>query len=577
MKKLNKICGLLASVMLLATAAACGGSDKKDDKPSGNQQSNGGNVSQSGNTSVKPNTQVITTDTKGELTVMVWAGDGQHHEDIGHQEWAPNEISGFNTAMIYAIAKEFNKTYPNIKINLHSKADDPEDWGLELDNYQASYGKYPDIFLSKNVYDDMQKGLIADLSRYKNDSAYQMLNESLLKMCNFYGFQGALPQYAIPWGVYVNKELAYNERIRTPEPDWTWEDYTDFVANKVDYQWYGSLDASMTMLKGAYIETQLQNFEGGDTYVNFTTDDFKDALPYLVDQAANSFKNATGDWTDQGIIDYATRLGNYEYYYFSKGGLLTLDQHPWMFVYGNTPGGQSEVLSESWDYYPRPALTDKAGNVIVDNHVGVVLDPISVYNYCADDGNNTCSESELKKMDIAYAFTSFWLTSTDAWTAASRQRYSDNIDEETGDYIYTYATPQSFPLIKKGAEYDKQMEIWLSTPGHIEFADAEAFPGFAEVVKLWGEEKIYGVSDKAFPRFYMNEGGEQVSILHEIDNFGVEDVVGVPINSPNWYSTYTAFLGEFNDTINGRYEQAFSTIRQSLITYYGYAENDERF
>ncbi len=563
MKKINRFSTLLASLMLLTTVAACGGGNdgSKPNKNSGTGDGSGAV------------TNVIDKNESGEITVMVWAGDDQYHEDIGHAEWAPNEIKGHNTAMIYGIAKEFNKIYPNIKINLYGKANDPEDWRAQLDNFNSTYGHYPDVFLSKNVYEDMQYGIIADLSRYENDPAYKMLNESLLSMCNFYGFQGALPQYAIPWGVYVNRELANNNKIPSPEVDWTWDDYTDFVSNKEDYVYYGSLDASMTMLKGAYIETQLQNFEGGDTYVNFATDDFKAALPNLVDQASSSFKNATGDWSDPGIVEYATRLGNYEYYYFSKGGLLTLDQHPWMFVYGNTVGGSSEVQSEDWDYYPRPALLGADGEVIVDNHVGVVLDPISIYNYCADDGNNTCSEAELKKMDIAYAFTSYWLTSTDAWKAASQQQYSDALDEN-GDYVYSYGTPSSFPLVKAGKAFDEQMEIWYSTPGHMEFSDTDAFPGFAEVTRLWGEGKIYGVSDKAFPREYMNEGGETVQILHEIDNFGVESVVGVTIDSPNWYSTYTAFLEDYNDTINTRYDQAFGIIRESLITYYGFDQSD---
>lgn len=563
MKKINRFSTLLASLMLLTTVAACGGSNdgSKPNKNSGPGDGSGAV------------TNVIDKNESGEITVMVWAGDDQYHEDIGHAEWAPNEISGHNTAMIYGIAKAFNKVYPNIKINLFGKADDPEDWRAQLDNFNSKYGHYPDVFLSKNVYEDMQYGIIADLSRYENDPAYKMLNESLLSMCNFYGFQGALPQYAIPWGVYVNRELANNNKIPSPEVDWTWDDYTDFVSNKEDYVYYGSLDASMTMLKGAYIETQLQNFEGGDTYVNFATDDFKAALPNLVDQASSSFKNAAGDWSDPGIVEYANRLGKYEYYYFSKGGLLTLDQHPWMFVYGNTVGGTSEVQSEDWDYYPRPALLGADGKVIVDNHVGVVLDPISIYNYCADDGNNTCSEAELKKMDIAYAFTSYWLTSTDAWKAASQQQYSDSLDEND-DYVYSYGTPSSFPLVKAGKAFDEQMEIWYSTPGHMEFSDTDAFPGFAEVTRLWGEGKIYGISDKAFPREYMNEGGEKVQILHEIDNFGVESVVGVTIDSPNWYSTYTAFLEDYNDTINTRYDQAFGIIRESLITYYGFDQSD---
>ena len=112
MKKINKFSTLLASLVLLTTVAACGGGN--DDKKSSNNKPSSPAVSQSGSTSTNPSGELIDKNESGELTVMVWAGDGQFHNDIGHTEWAPNEISGFNTAMIYAIAKEFNKTYPNI-------------------------------------------------------------------------------------------------------------------------------------------------------------------------------------------------------------------------------------------------------------------------------------------------------------------------------------------------------------------------------------------------------------------------------------------------------------------------------
>ena len=126
MKKIAKLSTLLSSLLLLTTLAACGGgNDKKESKP--NKPSVPVSSSQSGSTSAGT-AELVDKNASGELTVMVWAGDGQLHKDIGHAEWAPNEISGHNTAMIYGIAKEFNKVYPNIKINLFSKANDPEDW-----------------------------------------------------------------------------------------------------------------------------------------------------------------------------------------------------------------------------------------------------------------------------------------------------------------------------------------------------------------------------------------------------------------------------------------------------------------
>ena len=52
------------------------------------------------------------------LDVMVWSGDGQYYTDIGHQTFEPAEMTGQNVAALYAVAKEFNKIFPNVKINL---------------------------------------------------------------------------------------------------------------------------------------------------------------------------------------------------------------------------------------------------------------------------------------------------------------------------------------------------------------------------------------------------------------------------------------------------------------------------
>ena len=98
MKKINRFSTLLASLMLLTTVAACGGGNDGSKPNKSNDPGNGRGAV----------TNVIDKNESGEITVMVWAGDDQYHEDIGHAEWAPNEISGHNTAMIYGIAKEYN-------------------------------------------------------------------------------------------------------------------------------------------------------------------------------------------------------------------------------------------------------------------------------------------------------------------------------------------------------------------------------------------------------------------------------------------------------------------------------------
>lgn len=60
----------------------------------------------------------LNKDAEGDISIMVWSGDGQYYEDIGHMDWTKDDIKAQNVAAVYAVAKKFNETYPNVKINL---------------------------------------------------------------------------------------------------------------------------------------------------------------------------------------------------------------------------------------------------------------------------------------------------------------------------------------------------------------------------------------------------------------------------------------------------------------------------
>ena len=86
---------------------------------------------------------------KGEVSVMVWSGDGEYYEDIGNPKSTagkklsdPTKIVAQNVAQLYAVAKKFNEVYPGIKINVWSKIGDPDQyntqsWEQEMENFQA--------------------------------------------------------------------------------------------------------------------------------------------------------------------------------------------------------------------------------------------------------------------------------------------------------------------------------------------------------------------------------------------------------------------------------------------------------
>ena len=251
--KTKKVLGLLLSAAMIAgVMTGCGndgadastnaGGSQASESKSGETQSgteeNGGTVEEA-----KAFWESMDPQVSGSIDIMCWSGDSVYHEDIGHQELTPADLTSQNYAMIYSMAKKFNEYYPNLKINLYAKADDPDgndtSWDQELENFKAEHGKYPDIYASTMLSDDTAKGMVADLSVFADDSMYQSFNESLMEKMNYYGFQAGLPQFMEPWGVYVNKELAEDNNIDVPSPDWDIDDYTDFVSSADNKNFWG--------------------------------------------------------------------------------------------------------------------------------------------------------------------------------------------------------------------------------------------------------------------------------------------------------------------------------------------------
>ena len=121
----------------------------------------------------------------GSVDIMVWSGDSIYYEDIGAKDWKPEEITSLNVGAVYGMAKAFKQLYPNVKINLWAKTDDPNgndtSWYQEMENYKAQHGKYPDIYASTDLSGDVSRGLVADLSAFADDPLYKSFNGSVIE------------------------------------------------------------------------------------------------------------------------------------------------------------------------------------------------------------------------------------------------------------------------------------------------------------------------------------------------------------------------------------------------------------
>lgn len=514
-------------------------------------------------------------DLAGELTIMLWSGDGSYIEDIGHKEFAPDELFGQNQATVYAVAKAFNKIYPNVKINVYAKTDGPDDdagsWYQHREYFKNEYGKWPDIYASTDLAGDIGRGLVADLSRFKDDPLYKSFNPAIMAMMNYYGFQAGLPQYILPWGIFVNKELAEQNNINVPDPDWDMDDYVNFISQAPGQdKFYGAMDVNISFFNTGTttINAQLHNYSGSGDFVNINSEEVRDLISKYFKPIAENAVWALHDAgkLPEGFIDSA---GWWSYSAFIRNKILTNAGDPWFMgdAAHPNPSHVNRVQSGDWDIYPRPATPYKG------NTVGVVLDPLAIHNYCIDDGDPTCTAEEEEKIKLAYTFAAFWIGDTRAWQARADVQFLDN-------GVLKSCMNDSFPVVT-GEEFDKQMEIWYSVDIHQRYKNKDLMPGFHYILELWQNGQVWDVSDKSFPMYHTDENGERKLNLYEWQNVNTEEIaelLEIDVTKrrldPQFVPALLASLPEWNDLANERFRQGYEELKAGLKKYYGYTDED---
>ncbi|MDF2698932.1 MAG: hypothetical protein K0Q49_488 [Haloplasmataceae bacterium] len=521
-----------------------------------------------GTTAPVSNYDVLPYNTVGDVTVMLWSGDDIFYEDLGSQEWDPNTITGQNTATIYAVAKEFKKIYPNIKINVYAISGDPgkdgTSWFQKRQVFQSTEGHWPDIYATVDLVDDVQLGMVSDLSVFNEDPLYQSFNTSIMGMMNYYGFQAGLPQYLVPDSIYINRELATSKNIISPEPDWTIDEYTRFIKRGDNTTYWGAMDANPGIINTGTttIDYQLKNYSGTGDYVNINSEEVRTLLDeYFADWAANSI---WPQW-DGGLLDQAFvegELGWSGYTAFRTNKLLTYDGEIWNM--GNAahsnPDHSLRVQSEDWDLYPYPS-TDYRGNT-----VAVRLDPIAIHNFAMNDLDPDMSDAEFLELKTAYTFAAFWMGDTRSMQARADQQYYSN-------GVLSTSMNDSLPLVT-GVEFDKQMQIWYSTDTHQRYADTELMPGFAYILELWEDGELWNVTDKIYPMKHNDETGARVVNLYEWSQLNKNEIVGKERVEADFVDSILAQLGDWNIEANEHFALAFEQLKDGLKEHYGYTDAD---
>ncbi len=558
MKKKKVAALLLIMAMAMGSIAGCGGEDGEG--PDGSAPVSGGS-SEVGNDKegeIQGDAPYIELDhnISGDLSILCWSGDGNYYEDIGHQNWAPEDITAINVASIYAMAKKFNEIYPNVKINLLAMGDWEGSWSQQMENFKAQHGKYPDIWATQSLIEDVEKGLAADLSVFADDPVYQSFNPAIMNMMNYYGMQAGLPQYMVPWGVFINKDLAEQNNIDVPDPDWTIDDYTLFISQADNTTFWGAMDIPIKWINTGTkdINYMLTNYSGEGDHVNLDSDAVKDLLSLIPKWAESTV------WTQNDVGGVPGEVmdenGWSGHWFYANGYVLTWDGDPWNIgVYANSEPQEGQATF-NMDVYPRPS-TDYMGSTI-----GIVLDPLAVHNYAMDDGNPELSESEEEKLKLAYTFATYWVGSTEAAQARVDQMFN------AGGTLRTAAN-DSLPFVT-GEEFNRQMEIWYSLDTHVRCKD---MPGWKKCMELWEAGQIWDAPEKTYPSTIQVDGAVK-QCLDEWNYYYADDKMTAKRASDGWLDEIKSKLPEWNRLANDRFKEADQQMKNALRDFYGYTDED---
>ena len=507
----------------------------------------------------------LAADVEGEITIMTWSGDGSVIRDAGRSTLTPEEISNVYVASLIATARAFNEIYPNVVINFYASAGGSGYWDQRREDFALVNGRFPDIFKSVNLVADAQRGLIADLSVFADDPRMQRINPTVREKFTRHGFIFGFPLESIPWGVYVNRELAEQNNIPIPRPDWNIDEYTAFVTNTDHRTFWGAHDAPhefLDMMTHYTHYTMIRPGPGGVPHVNLEADAIRHILSYVPQWSTATIRDL--DRMGQLPAGVRDQFHWWRIMFFSGNGILSTHTNPWELgnVASVAPGVALAAVSNDWDYFPFPS-TPYRGNTI-----RMLYTPWAIYNYA--EGEHEMTPEQRAQLDLSFAFMMFYMTDNRAWEARANQRQVVGTDENYNPIIGTRIFT-NFPIVT-GADFDFQMQTMFSTDSFSQLADADRFPGFHKVLDIMQNGDTVGAHGIAFPR-YVEVGGYMVGVIHEWElaahyNLAIY-FAGVHIHEPQWLDNVLARLPEWNRLSNERLALADQQLRESLTRWYG--------
>lgn len=510
----------------------------------------------------------------GNLDILVYIqGMDGETRDIGNDKITTEELTDGNLQKYHAVAKEFKKLYPNIKVNLIY--DSIDNYTDRLISYQESHnGQFPHIMhLPYTVQEGLGRGYSADLQKYKYLKLYDAIDPSVWEYFTFGDFVAAVPFYVYPTGIFVNKGILETNYLYDPAENlldkWTLDEMTDMLKTVHNVQTHiggtGVLSSDLINIISDTVDKTLLSNKN----VNLDTLEIEHILQKEYEIASASVwdyqtKSIKQPFDQIKPWSYNTNFIDDELYTMEMARSYCAVLYSQLIKKGNKEG--------KFDFMPFPKLNEDS-----DFRIGVIAEGLTVGNQCPLDMK--CTQKLKDAEEAAAAFALFMAADTRSIKSIAHTPFMYQGELVSGNF-------ESLPVIRKDItypynenktqsydeetfldpdnelnDYQVQLNEYLSLVSA--FADQE---GFKEVLRIFTEEKHNAYAYNTIPRSVPLEQGGTEDILEKWNN---RFTTNGTISAITWVDNTKRFLSDWTKDANSNIQTAYDLLQDNLDDYYG--------
>ncbi len=525
----------------------------------------------------------------GNLDIMAYiqGAGGTTIKDIGNAHYSTEDLTDGGIQRYHAVAKEFNKFFPDISVNLNITNID------DFDNYVTQYQQSHNMHLPHLMHlptapqEGLNKGYNANIAKYDYLKLYKAINPAVLDLFTCGDFVTAVPFYIYPTGMFINKTLLERAFYETDNllDKWTIHELIDVLLPAVHNP--QNLVGGTAVLSSDMIDIVSETIDktllSSDRRVTLNTYDVQELIDLEEKMAQYSVCSYSGGSGASVKPEYDSVVKGYNYNtVFTQNDIYAIEMARsfCLTLYSNLIEKANRV--GEFDFYPFPKLNEDG-----DNRLGLIAEGLVVGNQCPIvNGKEQCTQNDKDAEEAAAVFALFLAADTRAAKAMATTKWVYGLSDTekvvlTGNYetlpvirrdiVYPYnetvtenydETTMTDPDATQ-TDYDVQMGYYRTMTSS--FSGQE---GFEEVLRIYEEEFTKNVyAYNTIPRSIPTETGGTKDVMDSWKNrYNNPDV---KLGTTGWASYIKSKLSDWEKDINANIETTYNFLQGNVDMYYG--------